>query len=110
MNFDAGFCDYECTACMEVCPSGALENIGIDAKQSDRVGIAEVELKKCINFADESHPCTVCKDKCPAGAIKIICGRPAVEAELCIGCGACEFFCPASSAKAIRIEGYDKHK
>lgn len=110
MDFSAGFCGYECTACMEACPSGALENIGLDAKQSEQIGMAELELKKCINFAGESHPCTVCKDRCPAGAIKIICGRPVVEAELCIGCGACEFFCPVSPYKAIRVEGYDVHK
>lgn len=34
---------------------------------------------------------------------------PEVERELCIGCGRCEYVCPASPVSAIHVEGYAVH-
>ena len=35
---------------------------------------------------------------------------PAVNPEQCIGCGACEFHCPARPVSAIYVEGHEVHK
>ncbi len=32
-----------------------------------------------------------------------------VDKETCIGCGACEYICPARPLSAIFVEGYKKH-
>ena len=35
---------------------------------------------------------------------------PIINTERCIGCGACEFHCPAKPFTAIYVEGYEVHK
>ena len=35
---------------------------------------------------------------------------PAVDAERCIGCGACEYLCPARPLSAIYVEGHEVHR
>ena len=35
---------------------------------------------------------------------------PVVDESKCIGCGACEFACPAKPIKAIYVEGYSQHR
>jgi len=34
---------------------------------------------------------------------------PTVDAERCIGCGECEYICPARPFSAIYVEGYTTH-
>ncbi|MFI3314841.1 MAG: 4Fe-4S binding protein, partial [Rikenellaceae bacterium] len=34
---------------------------------------------------------------------------PAVSIERCIGCGACEYVCPAAPFSAIYVEGKNRH-
>jgi formate hydrogenlyase subunit 6/NADH:ubiquinone oxidoreductase subunit I len=35
---------------------------------------------------------------------------PEIEKALCIGCGRCEYLCPATPIKAITVKGYKTHK
>ena len=35
---------------------------------------------------------------------------PAVNEDMCIGCGACENLCPARPFPAIYVEGHEVHK
>lgn len=35
---------------------------------------------------------------------------PSVNAERCIGCGACEYNCPVSPLSAIHVEGHPIHR
>ena len=35
---------------------------------------------------------------------------PAVDESRCIGCGACEYLCPARPFAAIYVEGHEVHK
>jgi len=35
---------------------------------------------------------------------------PVINAERCIGCGACEHLCPARPFSAIYVEGHQAHK
>ncbi|MCQ2251232.1 MAG: 4Fe-4S binding protein, partial [Bacteroidales bacterium] len=34
---------------------------------------------------------------------------PALNSERCIGCGACEYYCPSRPFSAIYVEGNDVH-
>ena len=35
---------------------------------------------------------------------------PAINESRCIGCGACEYVCPARPFSAIMVEGHEVHK
>ncbi|MFI3295405.1 MAG: 4Fe-4S binding protein, partial [Rikenellaceae bacterium] len=35
---------------------------------------------------------------------------PAINVERCIGCGACEYVCPAAPYSAIYVEGNSRHR
>ncbi|MBO7625330.1 MAG: 4Fe-4S binding protein, partial [Bacteroidales bacterium] len=59
--------------------------------------------------------CEACSGHCPSGAIQLVRqenGRmvPAVDTERCIGCGACEYYCPARPFAAIYVEGHLAHR
>jgi MauM/NapG family ferredoxin protein len=112
-----GFCDYGCTACGEVCPTGAIPRLALNEKQSVRMGLAAVNRDRCLPWA-YGVPCIVCEEACPLPdkAIhldeieavgrqgeKTTLQRPAVVQSLCIGCGVCEFKCPAGGEAAIRV-------
>ena len=67
----------------------------------------------CVVHTDGVE-CGNCADHCPAEAIRMVPsadGRlyPEVERALCIGCGRCEYVCPASPLSAIHVEGYAVH-
>ena len=48
----------------------------------------------------------VAKDKDNPDSLKI----PVVDTERCIGCGACEYVCPARPFSAIYVEGHENHR
>ena len=63
--------------------------------------------------------CGNCARHCPAGAIDMVPSNPddeespyipAVNESRCIGCGACEYLCPARPFSAIYVEGHEVHK
>lgn len=104
---EIGYCEYNCTLCGEVCPTGAIAKLPIKMKQKAKMGIARVDRPKCIAWA-EGAQCLVCEEHCPIPnkAIKIEQGRvgkPVVDKDLCIGCGICQFKCPVRPTRAIRV-------
>ncbi|MCC8034607.1 MAG: 4Fe-4S binding protein [Rikenellaceae bacterium] len=118
MSFERGYCRPECTRCSEVCPTGAIMEITPAEKSSLQVGRAVWIKENCIVTRDEVT-CTACERNCPTGAITLIaCGEqddsslktPVVDTEICIGCGACEFVCPARPFSAIYVEGITVHR
>ena len=118
MYFDKGYCRPECTKCSEVCPAGAIRPVTIEEKSSIQTGHAVVNLSLCVVNTDDVD-CGNCARHCPAGAIHMVRKNPddmlsiripAVDEEMCIGCGACENLCPARPVSAIHVEGHQVHK
>lgn len=118
MSYEHGFCRPECTRCSEVCPAGAITAVDKPAKSSIQIGHAVFIQKNCVAVTDGVE-CGNCERHCPAGAIEMVALRedddespwvPAVNEEACIGCGACEYVCPARPFSAIMVEGHEVHR
>ena len=117
MSYERGYCRPECTRCSDVCPAGAIRPITIEEKSSARIGHAVWIRKNCIPLTDGVE-CGNCARHCPSGAILMVLSDsedpnsvriPVVNAERCIGCGACENLCPARPFSAIYVEGHTMH-
>ncbi len=115
LSFERGYCRPECTKCSDVCPAGAIQPITREEKSSTSIGTATWIKKNCLVIS-EGVNCGNCAAKCPSGAITMVKsaeadGRkvPAVNPERCIGCGACEYVCPAAPFSAIYVEGKSRH-
>ncbi|MCL2330862.1 MAG: 4Fe-4S dicluster domain-containing protein, partial [Phycisphaerae bacterium] len=86
--------------CMKACPSGALRLV----EPTDiRMGAARVRLDRCLR--SQGQDCSLCVDKCPMGlrAIQLNGGHVEVIVGGCVGCGSCQFYCPAMP-KAIVVD------
>ena len=118
MSYERGFCRPECHRCSEVCPAGAIKPITIEVKASTQIGHAVWIKKNCIPLTDGVE-CGNCARHCPTGAIEMVPSDPddeespsvpAINEAVCIGCGACEYLCPARPFSAIYVEGHEVHK
>jgi MauM/NapG family ferredoxin protein len=114
-----GYCEYHCTLCGQVCPTGAIPLLTMAEKEQTFLGLAFVDTGRCLPYAFAT-PCIVCEEHCPTSpkAIRLVeaegrapdgtvrqLRRPTVDPKLCVGCGVCEFVCPLSGTAAIRVEG-----
>ena len=113
MGYENGFCRPECTRCSKVCPTGAILPISKEQKTQYHIGTAHVNVELCISATGKTH-CGKCSTMCPTGAIMMVEGegghrRPTVAEEVCIGCGACEQYCPVRPISAITVNGKEEH-
>ena len=112
-----GYCEYNCTLCGQVCPTGAIKRLTREEKQRTVIGRAYFDKNRCLPYA-KGVPCMVCEEHCPTPdkAIKFREARvlnsrgeqvdlrqPYVIDELCIGCGICENKCPLSGGSAVIV-------
>ena len=118
MSYEKGYCRPECTRCSSVCPAGAIAEVSREEKSSIQIGHATVDYRLCVADA-EGVKCGNCARHCPVGAIRMVrkdasdkdsVRIPTVNEERCIGCGACEYNCPAAPLSAIHVEGHSVHK
>ena len=118
MSYEKGYCRPECTRCSSVCPAGAILPVSAEEKSSIQIGHAVVDYSLCV-AASEGVKCGNCARHCPAGAIRLVKKDPenpdspripSVDETRCIGCGACEYVCPANPLSAIHVEGHPVHK
>ncbi len=118
MSYRDGYCRPECVTCSELCPTGAIGFITKEEKSSIQIGQAKWVRKRCIVLIDDVD-CGNCARHCPADAIEMVPSDPddeqsrkipSVNSERCIGCGACEYLCPARPLSAIYVEGVERHR
>jgi ferredoxin len=114
-----GYCEYHCTLCGQVCPTGAIPDLPKGEKERQVMGKAVLDKNQCIPFARKSN-CMVCEEHCPIPQKAIrsrtvetmdLNGRnvsimePYVVEELCNGCGICEHVCPLEGKSGIEVFG-----
>ena len=112
-----GYCEYRCTLCGQVCPTGAIKQLTLAEKTKTKIGLAMIDKGRCLPWA-HGRPCIVCEEVCPTPKKAIWLeeipvrsreGRmtslkqPFVDLELCIGCGICETKCPVLGTPAIAV-------
>ncbi len=115
MNNRAGYCNYECTVCSEVCPNEAILPIELEAKKSTQIGRVEFVKDNCVVFTQKTE-CGACAEHCPTKAVRMVLDPelnlrvPITDNKICVGCGACEYACPTIPYKAIYIKGNIVHQ
>ena len=110
--FDKGFCNYDCTVCGDVCPTGALVPLTVEEKNHTQMGKVHFIIENCIVYYDETS-CGACSEHCPTQAVYMVPYKdhltiPETDPSICVGCGGCEYVCPAIPYKAIYVEGISK--
>jgi ferredoxin len=117
LDMKAGYCEYSCTLCGQVCPTGAIAETQEEEKKKIVIGLAFIDRSKCIPF-QMGVDCIVCEEHCPTpkkaiwfekrevmndkGEMNIV-KLPRVDLEQCIGCGICEHKCPIVDQPAIYV-------
>ena len=59
-----GYCEYNCTLCGQVCPTGAIKRLPVEEKRKVKLGLAEVDRSHCLPWKGDSD-CIVCEEHCP---------------------------------------------
>jgi polyferredoxin len=114
MDYHTSYCNFDCTLCGEVCPTGAILPLTLEQKHVKQVGKVVFIRRNCIVRTDLTD-CGACSEHCPTKAVEMVPWRrdlliPRVHPEICIGCGACEFACPTEPYKAIYVDGNNVHQ
>ncbi|MCX8064932.1 MAG: 4Fe-4S binding protein [Candidatus Hydrogenedentes bacterium] len=112
-----GYCLYNCNLCGKICPTKAIQHLPLQEKQKTKIGLATFDKGRCIPYS-YGRECIVCEEHCPLSpkaiylvereitlrngeVVKI--KQPEVDANLCIGCGMCEWSCVFQDKAAIRV-------
>jgi ferredoxin len=112
-----GYCEYNCTLCGQVCPTGAIPSLPVAAKRVEVIGKAVFDKNHCLPFARRID-CIVCEEHCPIpekairsrevtvvgldGVSRVV-KEPYVVEEICNGCGICEYVCPLETKAGIEV-------
>ena len=113
-----GYCEYNCTLCSQVCPTGAIAHLPLAEKQKFIMAKAVFDKKLCIPYA-KNESCITCEEHCPLPekAIRfrdvplihpvtkkrVVAKRPYIVWNLCVGCGICETKCPTDGKAGVRM-------
>jgi len=113
-----GYCEYNCTLCSQVCPTGAIALLPLPEKQKFIMAKAVFDKELCLPFK-KAESCITCEEHCPLPekAIlfkdvevthpvtkqRVIVKQPYIVWSLCIGCGICETKCPIEGKSAVRM-------
>ena len=111
-----------CQLCVAKCPNGVLRPSNdpsrfMQPELSFERGASVWVKANCVVLNDGVN-CGNCARHCPTGAIMMVPSNadddtspmvPAVNSAMCIGCGTCEYVCPARPFSAIFVEGHETH-
>lgn len=109
LDFKNGFCSPDCHKCAEICPAEAIERTP-SAGERARLRVGTAEWRDCECITKKGSSCGLCAGRCPNKAITMVksdgdeFAHPVIDVERCIGCGKCEYYCPAKP-KAIFVRG-----
>lgn len=115
LDYRYGFCQYNCNRCSRSCPTGAIQPLSRQEKQTTRLARVTLHFENCVVLTRGNH-CGACAEVCPTHAVSMI--QPGVEdmppvpdfdPEYCIGCGACYHVCPATP-RAFSLTGLQKQE
>jgi ferredoxin len=100
MDNKVGFCNFECTKCGEVCPTGAILPLAKTEKETIQIGTVQFRKHLCI-VESEGTACGSCSEHCPTQAVYMVpylddLTIPEINPNICVGCGACEHACPVT--------------
>ncbi len=114
MDFYSGYCSYECTQCLDVCPTDAIIPHTKEEKKKIQIGRVKFIKDFCVVYKNNTN-CGACAEICPTAAVTMIPYKgvlriPTTRLSLCVGCGACQNVCPAKPEKAIVVETNLVHK
>jgi ferredoxin len=114
MDYAVEYCNYECTICSEVCPTGAIMPLTVEDKKLTQIGKVNLILDKCVVITDDTA-CGSCSEHCPTQAVTMVPYNdeltiPEIRTDICIGCGACEYACPVRPYTAIFVDGNSIHQ
>lgn len=114
MDFNSGYCSYECTKCLEVCPTDAIMPHTKEKKKKIQIGKVKFIKDFCVVNKNNTN-CGACAEICPTDAVRMTPYKgllliPSTRPSICIGCGACQNVCPAKPEKAIVVETNIVHK
>ena len=118
-----GYCEYNCTLCGQVCPTGARPRLPVESKRREVIGKAVFDKNHCLPYARKID-CIVCEEHCPIpekairsrevqitgldGVVKTI-KEPYLVEEICNGCGICENVCPLETKAGIEVFAVNSH-
>lgn len=109
VEFENGrYCPDSCSACGEVCPTGAIGRFTTTTKAKFPLGILEIDHESCRMV--ENGGCGFCIIECPRKALSIIYDkklqsrRVQINPSKCNGCGRCLKSCPVDVMRVIRRE------
>ena len=114
LDYDIGFCQYNCRACLDSCPAGAFRPLPLEQKQLTRVSLVSLGIPHCVVFLNGTE-CGACAEVCPTHAVQMVDQGPGLpsapdfDPDYCIGCGACYHACPAEP-RAFVVRGLAKHE
>ena len=114
MDYKLGFCEYECNECSRVCPTGAIMPVLLAEKKSIQIGRMKFVRDRCI-VETNGTACGACAEVCPTHSVYMVpyndtLDIPETDDASCIGCGNCEFSCPARPDRAIYVIGESLHR
>jgi polyferredoxin len=107
-----GYCEYNCTLCGQVCPTGAIQLLNQEQKRAWRIGTAWFDKNRCLPHA-LNQPCIVCEEFCPTPTKSIkfrevnrqgeTIKEPYVDLKTCTGCGICVTKCPLVDEPGVYV-------
>ena len=120
MDFNLGYCEYNCTLCGQVCPPEAIRRLPVEEKRKYVIGMAYIDKNRCLPHSRFEN-CIVCEEHCPVPEKAIVFDdeevtapsgekmkmkKPRILTDKCIGCGICENRCPVKAPAAVIVSPY----
>jgi len=117
LKMQLGYCEFNCTLCGQVCPTGAIQRLTLEQKHKTIIGLALFDKNRCIPYS-LGRNCIVCEEVCPTPkkAIffeevevtdhtgqRVTVKQPRIDPHLCVGCGMCEYVCPLVDKPGVYV-------